>query len=161
MIIYTYDGSVEQGLTFSNMVASARIRKLGPQPISSEPANFYVGEGTGAAVPYGEPIKRFVALPLISCAAVIFATAESLTAYIYHASRGIVPVEAFNSAMAALGRVSLQSVFVIYTFPAPSDANYMAAANQLAVYGIPPNNIIYAPELSLNSFGINSATVIG
>ena len=143
------------------MVANAQLRHEGPQPISSEPADVYVGEGTGVAVPYGEPIKRYVALPLISCAAVIFASAESLNAYLYHASRGIVPVQTLNTVMATLGKVPLASVLVIYTFPAPSDNLYIAEANRIAAYGIPPKNIIYAPDLSLNSFGINSATLIG
>ncbi|WP_118973211.1 hypothetical protein [Taibaiella koreensis] len=161
MTDYTYNGDFNQGMTFSTMVANARLNHGGPQPISEERVNVYVNEGDGIAVPYGEPITRYAAWPLLSCAAVIFASADSLNAYIYHASRGIVPLQTFNTAMATLGNVPLPSVQVIYTFPGASNNGYRESANKIASYGVPAQNIVFAPNLSLQTFGINSATVIG
>lgn len=161
MTDYYYDGSMQQDTTFSTMVRLGLTNGGGPRPTCSQPIDVMVREDQGFAVPIDGTEKRFVAINLQGCAAVIFASAESANAYIYHAVSGSVPKEQFNKAMQALGNVALETVYVIYTFPKESDANYLAQANRLVLYGIPARNIIYAPELPLGVFGITSQTILG
>ena len=161
MTNYNYDGSLQQNISFSTMVAAAFSHQGGPQAVCSQPIDVYVDQATGVAVPFDGTTTRYVAIPLLTCAAVIFASDQSATAYLYHALSGTVSQQTFNTAMAAIGPVPLTSVYVIYTFPNPSDSNYMADANGIANYGIPTANIIYAPDLLGSSFGITSQTIIG
>ena len=161
MTDYYYDGSAQQNTTFSTMVNWALTNKGGPRPTCPQPIDVMVRENEGFAVPIDGTEKRFVAFNLQGCAAVIFASAESATAYIFHAASGLIPKQEFNKAMQALGNVTLASVYVIYTFPKASDAHYEVEAKKLAVYGIPAKNIIYAPELPGTFFGITSQTILG
>ncbi len=161
MTDYYYDGNAQQNTTFSTMVNYALTNKGGPRPTCNQPVDVMVLENQGFAVPIDGTEKRFVAVNLQGCAAVIFASAESATAYIYHAFSGIVPKQEFDKAMQALGSVALASVYVIYTFPRASDSNYVAEASKLVLYGIPAKNVIYAPELPLGVFGITSQTILG
>jgi hypothetical protein len=161
MTDYYYDGSAKQNTTFSTMVNWALANKGGPRPTCTQQIDVMVRENEGFAVPIDGTEKRFVAINLQGCAAVIFASAESATAYIYHAVSGVISKEAFDKAMQALGGVAPASVYVIYTFPKESDQYYVAEANKLVLYGIPAKNVIYAPELPLGVFGITSQTILG
>ena len=161
MTDYIYNGSIQQNMTFKEMVSAAIANQGGPQPRCRQASNFDVNERTGVTVPLNGTTTRYVAIPLFSCAAVIFASAESSNAYLYHAGGGIVPQLTFDTAMTALGNVSLASVFVIYTFPNASDDYYYADARLIAAYGIPEANIIYAPKLPDSFFGITSQGIVG
>lgn len=161
MTNYIYNGAIQPNITFSTMINNALANQGGPQPSCSQPIDVMVPQATGVAVPLDGTTKRYVAVPLITCAAVIFASHQSATAYLYHALSGTVPQQAFNDAMAALGPVPIASVYAIYTFPNPSDANYLADAGQLVTRGIPAANVIYAPQLMGSSFGITAQTILG
>ncbi|WP_118975187.1 hypothetical protein [Taibaiella koreensis] len=161
MTNYIYDGSLAENISFSTMISAAQSKHGGPQPICKQKITKMIPQEEGIAIKLDGSDTRYVAVPLISCAAVIFASAQSDTAYLYHALSGTVPQQIFNTAMAALGKVALQSVFVIYTFTNPSDKNYIADAGALALYGIPDKNIIFAPSLLGSTFGINAQTIVG
>ncbi len=161
MTDYIYNGSLQQNMTFNQMVALALANQGGPQPRCRQPFSVEVYEGFGAIVPLDGTTKRYVATPLYSCAAVIFASAQAPNAYLYHAPSGMVSQQIFNTAMAALGNVAQASVYVIYTFPNASDQNYTADANAIAGYGIPAANIIYAPKLPETFFGITGQGIVG
>lgn len=161
MTDYIYNGSIQQNMTFNQMVAAALANQGGPQPRCRQASNFDVPERTGVTVPLNGATTRYVAMPLLTCAAVIFASAQSSNAYLYHAGGGIVPQLTFAAAMTALGNVPLASVFVIYTFPTPSDKYYYGDASAIATYGVPEANIIYAPKLPDTFFGITSQGIVG
>lgn len=161
MTDYIYNGSTQQNMTFQQMVSLAQANKGGPQPRCRQIPNEDVYEGFGVMVPLNGTTKRYVATPLYSCAAVIFASADSSNAYLYHAPSGMVSQQVFNTAMAALGNVSTQNVYVIYTFPNPSDGNYYKDASGIAAFGIPDANIVYAPKLPDSLFGITSQGIVG
>ncbi len=152
LLVFEYKKSIGAIL----YVRLALTNKGGPRPTCSQPIDVMVRENEGFTVPIDGTKKRFVAINLIGCAAVIFASAESSNAYIYHAVSGAVPKEEFDKAMRVLGSVTSAGVYIIYTFPKESDDNYLAQASKLVLYGIPAKNIIYAPELPLGVFGITS-----
>jgi hypothetical protein len=161
MTDYIYNGSTQQNMTFQEMISLAQANKGGPQPRCRQVPIIDVYEGSGVIIPLNGTTKRYVAIPLYSCAAVIFTCADSSNAYLYHAPSGMVSQQIFNTAMAALGNVSKQNVYVIYTFPNPSDGNYYKDASELIAYGIPEVNIIYAPRLPDSFFGLTSQGIVG
>lgn len=161
MTDYIYNGSIQQNITFQQMISLAQANKGGPQPRCRQVPNVDVYEGFGAIVPLNGTTKRYVATPLYSCAAVIFTSVDSSNAYLYHAPSGMVSEQIFNTAMSALGNVSKKNVFVIYTFPNPSDGNYYKDASAIAAFGIPDANIIYAPKLPEGFFGITCQGIVG
>lgn len=161
MTDYVYESKYQAGMTLKQMITNAVSAQGGPRPRCKQPVNVEVYQGEGVSVPLDNSTTRYAATNLFTCAAVIFTSEESNVAYLYHAASGIVSQLTFNAAMTALGNVSLGSVYVVYTFPQPTDQNYYDDASNIANYGVPVANIIYAPNLGDPVFGITSQGIVG
>ena len=163
MLNYDYDGKIlVNEITFSQMFELAKDKGGGPQPMVKGGTFVMVAEGQGKRVAINETDTHYAAIPLLTCAGVIFSSTEAPELfYLYHAPSGTVSKAAFQEAMDALKNPALDTVHVIYTFPNKSDAGYLADANEIIGYGVPKDQFLYAPDLTGSSFGINTKGLLG
>jgi len=163
MLNYLYDKKfIVNDMTIPQMFKLAKDKGGGPQPFVKGGTLVVVHEGQGIRVAINETDTHYATIPLISCAGVVFSSTQVAgLAYLYHAKSGMVPGDAFKEAMAALGNPKLNTVHVIYTFPNKSDAGYLADAKKIIEYGVPEDQLLYAPDLTGSSFGINTKGLLG
>ena len=164
MTNYTYNGAMQQGLPFSGMISQAQNNHTGPLGLLPPGTSTYLGEGQGGYIAFDGSTNRLIALGLITCAAVIFVSTDAHAhagAYVYHAKSGTIPGGTVQTARAALGNPPIGSLLVIYTFPKPTDPNYVADAQSIVNAGVPAANVIFASNLAASQFGISSACFVG
>ena len=165
MINYDYNGSYQQNISITGMLQLGLTPGGGPIPrLTPGGATTNISQATGLFVPFDGTADKGIAKPLLSCAAVLFSSMDpnaTLGTYVYHALSGTVNNATINTAVAALGNPPLASIVVIYTFPSPSDPNYVADAEGIVNYGIPPNQVLFAPNLPATDFGSAGNTFIG
>ena len=165
MVNYVYNGTYQQNISMSGMLRSAASNGGGPTPrLTSGPPTTNVAQQTGIWIPIGAAAHNYVAIPLITCAAVLFAStdpAANAGIYLYHALSGTVSNATIGTAIGALGNPPLTSIIVVYTFPNPTDASYQAGAQGIVNYGIPAGQVVYAPNLPASDFGAGTDGFIG
>ena len=165
MISYIYNGVYQQGMSISGMLQLGVTKGGGPIPrLTGGGLSTMIPQATGLFVPFDGTANHSIAIPLLTCAAVLFSSTDPdahLGTYVYHALSGTVSNSAINTAVAALGNPPLASILVVYTFPNPSDANYVAAAQNIVNFGIPAGQVLFAPNLTTSDFGVSGNTFIG
>jgi|GEM_PF-1701502 len=165
MINYVYNGAFQQNISISGMLQLGLTQGGGPIPrLTPGGTTTNIPQSNGLFVPFDGTTDKGIAIPLLTCVAVLFSStdpAANLGTYVYHALSGTVNNAAINTAVGALGNPPLASIIVVYTFPNPSDANYVASAQGIVNFGIPANQVLYAPNLSTSHFGSGGDTFIG
>ncbi|MFQ3185284.1 hypothetical protein [Marinomonas primoryensis] len=165
MINYVYNGTYQHSMSISGMLQMGVTQGRGPIPrLTGGGVSTQIPQATGRFIPFDGTANNGIAIPLLTCAAVLFSSTDpgaNLGTYVYHALSGTVGGGVINIAVAALGNPPLTSILVVYTFPNPSDANYVADAQSIVDFGIPAGQVLFAPNLTASDFGSGGDTFIG
>ncbi|WPP50822.1 hypothetical protein [Catalinimonas niigatensis] len=165
MIDYVYNGKMQQNISISKMLRFGLTQGGGPIPRLTGGGNTtHIHQTNGSFIPFDETANKGIASGLLTCAAVLFASTDpnaELGTYVYHALSGSVNIATINNAREFLGNPPAKSIVVLYTFPNPSDDNYVASAQGIVNSGIPANQVLFAPNLPTSHFGSGGDFFIG
>lgn len=164
-MLYKHTGGTIPPMTiaafFSYVMAG---HTTGPVPLVPGATTKNIGVNDAAVVPIGAVHNLTRAMGLITCASVIYRStnpAANAVAYVQHINAGAITVEDVGTAIASLGNPPLNSIYVIYAHPNPTDGGYTEAIGVLAGQGIPAANIIEIENLGFQFYGINNLGQIG
>ena len=107
-----------------------------------------------------KPPLAIRAVPLITCACVIYQSTESTMIHIHHAPSGTIYEEDIHRALTSLGTTNARSLYVIFAHSTPHDNEYQASLDLLVESGIPEDNILEITN-GPSTFGVNSLGQIG
>lgn len=164
MITYVVNGSYQPGFSISSLLVQAQLHGGGATPTLQHQNTVMIAEGQYQIVTFAAAMTTYIAIPLLTCAAVIISSTDAHAlprAILYHAPSGTLPAHVVQQAHLDLGSPPWASMVAIYAFPKPSDKNYVADAMTLEQQGIPPNSVVFMPNLPSSDFGINTHGLIG
>ncbi|MCP1446424.1 hypothetical protein J3D54_005556 [Pseudomonas sp. GGS8] len=164
-------GVMQEGISISSLVRQARINPQGPLPLirCNAALTTNVGQGFDDIIDFAPNVSCVKAFGLLTCAGVILtSTHESFPAraVVYHAPSGNFAPGKLQELLGYLAdahgaQPPLNSILAVYAFPNPADDGYREEALKIQNIGIPGDNIVFIPNISGVTFGINSHGQVG
>jgi hypothetical protein len=122
----------------------------------------YLPPNAASFIQFGDNSQLVLAPGLITCAAVIYVSAQVQGAWVHHANAGYIAPGDVKKAIEALDKPSPKSLYVLYAHPGETDKGYMDSMQNIANFAqIPINNIIEMPNIPCPCLGVNNAGQIG
>ena len=164
-MLYTHNGNFEQPINITSMIKRvANGVHNGPVPcLLAEQNVIQVHQQEDQTIELSINSICAKALPLLTCAAVIYASTnpnDKPIAYIQHILSGVLSEQDIKNALSALKTENEKDVCIIYAHPNASDSGYSEAIHLLE-QRFDPNKIVEIEKLTACSFGINNLGMIG
>jgi hypothetical protein len=164
-MLYTHNGNFEQPINITSMIKRvANGVHNGPVPcLLAEQNVIQVHQQEDQTIELSINSICAKAIPLLTCAAVIYASTnpnDKPIAYIQHILSGVLSEQDIKNALSALKTENEKDVCIIYAHPNASDSGYSEAIHLLE-QRFDPNKIVEIEKLTACSFGINNLGMIG